>query len=182
MQKQFPLSERLWLDWLEDELKAATKPEAQAAITALFELAVQDYLSVAIWAKYMECAISLFARASRGETEVDTEPNLDLTARSCRCVTARCQHAKGSSRCRFLRDHDSDVRALTASGLDKFRSTAERALSAGGLHVTMGSQLWDRFRCAAHLQSSPSYAHTFAAHEVQVAHDGSVSQSTGHVR
>jgi hypothetical protein len=36
---------------------------------------------------------------------------------------------------------------MTASGLENFRSTAERALSAGGLHVTMGSQLWDTYRC-----------------------------------
>ena len=65
MQKQFPLSERLWLDWLEDELKDAAKPKAQPAITAVFELAVQDYLSVAIWAKYLECAITLPPCGSR---------------------------------------------------------------------------------------------------------------------
>jgi hypothetical protein len=59
MQKQFPLSERLWLDWLEDELKDAAKPTAQPAIAAIFELAVQDYLSVSIWAEYLECAITL---------------------------------------------------------------------------------------------------------------------------
>ncbi len=57
MQQQFPLSERLWLDWLDDELKAAAKPKAHAAIQELFELAVQDYLSVPIWLKYLGCAL-----------------------------------------------------------------------------------------------------------------------------
>ena len=36
---------------------------------------------------------------------------------------------------------------MTATGLELFRATAERALSAGGLHVAMGSQLWDLYRC-----------------------------------
>ena len=60
MQRHFPLSERLWLDWLDDELKAASKPKAQAAIQELFELAVQDYLSVPIWTKYLGCVLLVF--------------------------------------------------------------------------------------------------------------------------
>ncbi len=57
MQQQFPLSERLWLDWLDDELKAASKPKAHTAIQELFELAVQDYLSVPTWTKYLGCVL-----------------------------------------------------------------------------------------------------------------------------
>lgn len=54
MHARFPLGEGLWLDWLSDELEAAAGPEDIASLRALFELAVEDYLSVAIWAQYLE--------------------------------------------------------------------------------------------------------------------------------
>ena len=44
---------------------------------------------------------------------------------------------------------------MSAGGLETFRSTAERALSAGGLHVTMGSRLWDTYRCTLAQHSHP---------------------------
>ena len=47
---------------------------------------------------------------------------------------------------RFMRDHDAEVTAGSEGGMQKFRSLAERALSAGGLHVTQGAQLWDIYR------------------------------------
>ena len=90
MQKQFPLSERLWLDWLDDELKEAAKPKAQAAIRALFELAVQDYLSIAIWAEYLECALTLYLVARLGRTSNDHDEEVfSLLIRSVTSVTAK---------------------------------------------------------------------------------------------
>lgn len=56
MQQQFPLSEQLWLEWLDDEAAAAKSPKAVVAVEKLFESAVQDYLSIALWAKYLGCA------------------------------------------------------------------------------------------------------------------------------
>lgn len=52
MQERFPLGERLWLDWLEDE--CAEKRKDVDAILELFELAVRDYLSVQLWTIYLQ--------------------------------------------------------------------------------------------------------------------------------
>ena len=52
MQQLYPLTEELWLEWLNDETiaKSAT---AVADTEQLFQLAVQDYLSVAVWKAYI---------------------------------------------------------------------------------------------------------------------------------
>ena len=55
MQQQYPLTEQLWLEWLQDEVasaKAGTKAIEQ--IQTLFQMAVKDYLSVPIWKAYIE--------------------------------------------------------------------------------------------------------------------------------
>ncbi len=48
----FPLSEAMWLEWLQDAQQAE---EAHDAVVALYEDAVQDYLSVTIWSSYLRC-------------------------------------------------------------------------------------------------------------------------------
>lgn len=48
---------------------------------------------------------------------------------------------------RFLRENNSEVQAGTSAGLQKFRAAAERALTAGGLHLSAGGHLWTAFRC-----------------------------------
>lgn len=53
MQERYPLTESLWLEWLEDEV--ATLDQTKAAdILELFQIAVKDYLSVQIWAAYIK--------------------------------------------------------------------------------------------------------------------------------
>ncbi|KAJ3040739.1 Splicing factor [Rhizophlyctis rosea] len=49
----FPLSEELWLEWIEDEKNLAMTPSEKEAILALFNLAVKDYLSIRIWDAYI---------------------------------------------------------------------------------------------------------------------------------
>ncbi len=56
MHTRFPFSEALWLEWLEDELAGSRHAADQARIEALFDLAVQDYLSIPIWLRYLGCA------------------------------------------------------------------------------------------------------------------------------
>ena len=51
MQARFPLPEGMWLAWLGDEL--AGKLDVERALE-LFALAVQDYLSVLVWAMYLK--------------------------------------------------------------------------------------------------------------------------------
>jgi hypothetical protein len=50
----FPLNERQWLAWLGDEMDAARAPGDLERIRALYGRAVKDYLSVEIWAGYLE--------------------------------------------------------------------------------------------------------------------------------
>lgn len=53
MHSRFPLAESLWLEWLADEEEAVESPQDAEEVEKLYELAVQDYLSIAIWAKYL---------------------------------------------------------------------------------------------------------------------------------
>ncbi|KAK9853378.1 hypothetical protein WJX84_010588 [Apatococcus fuscideae] len=50
MQERFPLTETLWLEWLEDEVAAGTD---FADMQSLYKKATKDYLSVAIWESYL---------------------------------------------------------------------------------------------------------------------------------
>lgn len=54
MATRFPLSEQLWLDWVNDELEHVTSAEDFAYIKNLFQRAVEDYLSIELWAQYLE--------------------------------------------------------------------------------------------------------------------------------
>ena len=54
MHSRFPLAEPLWLEWLDDETAACTTEERSKKTEQLFGLAVQDYLSVPLWAKYIQ--------------------------------------------------------------------------------------------------------------------------------
>lgn len=54
MQKLFPLSEQLWLDWINDSMANISTAEDAAALKQLFQLATQDYMSVNIWESYLQ--------------------------------------------------------------------------------------------------------------------------------
>lgn len=54
MHDLFPFTEQLWLEWLDDAAEAGDAP-----LSELFDLAVQDYLSVAIWERYLRCVVLL---------------------------------------------------------------------------------------------------------------------------
>lgn len=50
----FPMSEQLWLDWVNDELEAVKDSSDIERIKKLYEAAVKDYLSVPVWAAYLD--------------------------------------------------------------------------------------------------------------------------------
>lgn len=54
MHAQFPLTEALWVDWLSDEIDAVAAAEDISRLEALFAAAMQDYLSVGLWAQHLE--------------------------------------------------------------------------------------------------------------------------------
>ena len=67
----FPLPESVWIEWLEDERKAAfaakakgKKPELSAGLVALHEAAVADFLSVPVWASYLRALRELDGEVS----------------------------------------------------------------------------------------------------------------------
>ncbi|BDA40979.1 Squamous cell carcinoma antigen recognized by T-cells 3 [Coccomyxa sp. Obi] len=97
MQERFPLGEKLWLDWLEDE--CAEKRKDVEAILELFELAVKDYLSVQLWMQYLQ----------------------------------------------FMGDQAASA-DFNKESLEAFRDVAERALTAGGIHLAAGAEIWKTYR------------------------------------
>jgi hypothetical protein len=54
MYARFPLAETLWREWLDDEIDVATSPAGATEVEHLFQQAVQDYLSINLWAKYLQ--------------------------------------------------------------------------------------------------------------------------------
>ena len=54
MHGHYPLTEQLWLEWLQDEIGLADSVASKEQIKQLFQKAVEDYLSVPIWKAYME--------------------------------------------------------------------------------------------------------------------------------
>lgn len=57
MSGAFPLSPKLWLEWLQDEIQFASDPQE---IQELFDKAVDDYVSFDVWLEYVQWAIGAF--------------------------------------------------------------------------------------------------------------------------
>ncbi|KAG1673486.1 Squamous cell carcinoma antigen recognized by T-cells 3 [Nymphon striatum] len=57
MNKIFPLSPELWLEWLSDESKFAESNETKQAVIDLFNRAVKEYTSVDIWLEFCQFSI-----------------------------------------------------------------------------------------------------------------------------
>lgn len=60
MHEHFPMSERMWLEWLEDESRAAATVEDVRALERLLQESHGDYLSVSLWKEHIQC-VSIFA-------------------------------------------------------------------------------------------------------------------------
>ncbi|KAK7087739.1 hypothetical protein V1264_021750 [Littorina saxatilis] len=95
MQKHFPLSEEIWLEWLRDEVPLASEQEERDKVETLFNLAVKDYVSVPVWLEFVQFAIG----GMGGE-----------------------------------------------GGVQHVRDVFERAVTAVGLHVTQGANVWEAYR------------------------------------
>lgn len=54
MQASFPLSETLWMEWINDSMAHITSAEDAQALKQLFQRATQDYVSVHIWESYLQ--------------------------------------------------------------------------------------------------------------------------------
>ncbi|WIA33569.1 hypothetical protein OEZ86_006693 [Tetradesmus obliquus] len=54
MHDLFPFNESQWMDWINDEMAAISSQDDIDRIKALFQVAVQDYISVPLWESYLE--------------------------------------------------------------------------------------------------------------------------------
>ncbi|XP_033115264.1 squamous cell carcinoma antigen recognized by T-cells 3-like isoform X2 [Anneissia japonica] len=57
MAKIFPLSEDLWLEWVQDEVKLASSEDDKQMVLEVLDRAVSDYLSVDLWLEYCQFTI-----------------------------------------------------------------------------------------------------------------------------
>ncbi|KAF3340792.1 squamous cell carcinoma antigen recognized by T-cells 3 [Carex littledalei] len=69
MNRLFPLSPKLWQDWIGDEISLNQGAEAFAEIEKLYERAVQEYLSVPLWCDYINFV------QERDESVLQCSPN-----------------------------------------------------------------------------------------------------------
>eukprot|EP00050_Salpingoeca_kvevrii_P023249 m.139751 g.139751 ORF g.139751 m.139751 type:complete len:908 (+) comp9999_c0_seq1:2-2725(+) len=112
----FPLTPKLWLEWIEDE-RAATVPanarEQRTVVLGLFRRATEDYLSPEVWIKYAEFA--------REPPEVaDSDDSDDEQDEAALAADAR--------------------EAATLA-----RTVYEDAITACGKHFALGIRVWGSF-------------------------------------
>ncbi|XP_057655116.1 squamous cell carcinoma antigen recognized by T-cells 3 isoform X1 [Diorhabda carinulata] len=55
----FPLTPKIWLEWIRDEMKIANIKDEQKNVLDLFEKAVQDYLAVELWVEYAQYSLKV---------------------------------------------------------------------------------------------------------------------------
>lgn len=61
MSEIFPLTQQLWLDWIQDETQLLVSSSAEnKEIIQLYEHAINDYLSIMIWLEYVQYRIPHF--------------------------------------------------------------------------------------------------------------------------
>ncbi|KAF0501356.1 pre-mrna splicing factor 24 [Gigaspora margarita] len=53
----FPLSEDIWLEWIQDESRLASTKEEKQRVIHLYSEAVKDYLSIKLWKEYINYII-----------------------------------------------------------------------------------------------------------------------------
>jgi hypothetical protein len=54
MHALFPFNETQWLDWINDEMDSISSNEDIEQIKHMFQLAMDDYVSVSLWESYLE--------------------------------------------------------------------------------------------------------------------------------
>ncbi|OUM62533.1 hypothetical protein PIROE2DRAFT_11168 [Piromyces sp. E2] len=73
MKNIYPLSETLWLEWINDEKRVACTSEEKKEILNLYESSTKDYYSINTWKEYLEYVIEEYNTSK----EEDEEPLLN---------------------------------------------------------------------------------------------------------
>lgn len=54
MHALFPFNETQWMDWINDEMDGISSNDDVEQIKQMFQLAMDDYVSVSLWESYLE--------------------------------------------------------------------------------------------------------------------------------
>ncbi|KAG0340152.1 Squamous cell carcinoma antigen recognized by T-cells 3 [Podila humilis] len=76
----FPLSEDLWLEWINDESRMADTKTEKELVLKLYERATTDYLSITIWKSYTEYASQEYLESLESGDE-ETAMTKDMVSR-----------------------------------------------------------------------------------------------------
>ncbi|KAG5438569.1 hypothetical protein PCANB_002674 [Pneumocystis canis] len=84
MQIYFPLTEEMWIEWLDDQEKSLSTSDDKISLLELYAKSVQDYLSINLWKKYIIYVKNQVEIASSNEkSELKDLFNHDLLENIC---------------------------------------------------------------------------------------------------
>eukprot|EP00889_Picochlorum_renovo_P008700 jgi/Picre1/35730/NNA_003190.t1 len=86
MHQHFPLSERMWLEWLEDESSTAATVEDVRSLERLLQESHGDYLSVSLWKEHLQVLQAMLQQG--GATLVDVRQAYDQALEQCDVLMA----------------------------------------------------------------------------------------------
>ncbi|KAG0375227.1 RNA-binding protein 4F [Mortierella sp. AD032] len=69
MNKIYPLSEDLWMDWINDEANMATSEDEKRHVLSLYERATTEYLSIKVWKSYVDYAVQEYNESKEYQEE-----------------------------------------------------------------------------------------------------------------
>ncbi|KAF9541032.1 RNA-binding protein 4F [Mortierella hygrophila] len=73
MNKIYPLSEDLWMDWINDEVNMATSGDEKRHVLSLYERATTEYLSIKIWKSYVDYALQEYNESKEYQDVLEEE-------------------------------------------------------------------------------------------------------------
>ncbi|XP_050527291.1 squamous cell carcinoma antigen recognized by T-cells 3-like [Daktulosphaira vitifoliae] len=68
LNEKYPLSAKLWLDWIKDEIGIATTEEEKNHVVMLCEKGIKDYLSIDLWLEFVQFSIGCMTDNTGTET------------------------------------------------------------------------------------------------------------------
>ncbi|RUS26369.1 hypothetical protein BC938DRAFT_470863 [Jimgerdemannia flammicorona] len=118
MHRIFPLTEAMWLEWIEDEKRIALQKEEKARVVMLYKESVKDYLSIPIWASYLKYV----TKSPRSDDDDDDDHDNVMDE-----------------------DEDDDDQGLGYT-IEEKREVFMHALNATQWHVPQSHLVWDLYR------------------------------------
>ncbi|KAF8934884.1 Splicing factor [Haplosporangium gracile] len=94
MNKIYPLSEDLWLDWINDEVNMATSEDEKRHVLSLYERATTEYLSIKIWKSYVDYALQEY-NESKEYQDAQGEEDIVINAQELNKIFKRADKWTG---------------------------------------------------------------------------------------